>query len=133
MVFVGNRREYTVNTWLQTSHAARASALLRMTPSTPVALVSFLFSSSNSSIVSLCPSFVPSTSFRTTRQLTSFLTYCKSPREASEQALECPTPERERSRIRILPACTARSHPPNTSSASLLRFYAMRSNALTQR
>lgn len=133
MVFVGNRKEYTVNIWLQTSRAARASALLRMTPSTTVALVSFLFSSSNSSIVSLCPSFVPSTSFRTTCQCIPFLTYCTSLREASEQALECPTPDKERSRIRILPVCIAQSHPPNTSSASLLRFYAMRSNALTQR
>lgn len=133
MVFVGNRKEYTVNIWLQTSHAARASALLRMTPSTIVALVSFLFSSSNSSIVSLCPSFVPSTSFRTSCHCTPFLTYCTSLREASEQVLECPTPDRERSRIRILPVCIAQSHPPNTSSASLLRFYAMTSNALTQR
>lgn len=117
----------TTRTWPRTARGALASAPLHLHSSRQRPLVSFLFSSRSSSIVSLCPSDTCSTSLRTTLHHGAW-PYCRCWGGVSAPVMECPVDEGEAMMVRIPPACTGSCHPLDRPSAYPPLFYTVTGN-----
>lgn len=117
----------TTRTWPRTARGALASTPLHLHSSRQRPLVSFLFSSRSSSIVSLCPSDTCSTSLRTTLHHGAW-PYCRCWGGASAPVMECPVDEGEAMMVRIPPACTGSCHPSDRPSAYPPLFYTVTGN-----